>query len=714
MNPARLAALPLFVLASAAPRAQELRYVDGTPPVRFGCYDPVRQRVITIGSSNYSNEWDGAIWRRAADVGAQPGFLWYDRARQHVRQLIEYDWYSSTSTFVHRERVGSSWQTATVAGAPSLRVGMALAHDTTSNTVLAFGGMDVATGTMLGDTWRFDGVAWTLVATTGPAARNRASLAYDTARQRMVLFGGYDQTAYDDTWEWDGTTWQAIATAHRPPGCWLVSMAFDAARARTVLLTGVGAPVAHFEYDGTDWSAMPALPAAIANLAVPGALVYDDARAETLLVGGFGTHDRQGFVFAWNGAQWSPRPGLGYLPSPGIFASVAPSLSGTGIYRFGGGNYLEVPSNDLWTFANGAWTLTASGTIPARGDAAMWTTPTATFVFGGVNVLGGPIGDFWRWNGAAWASLPTAGAPSYRRSAACAYDPVANRALLFGGYDGTVLGDTWTFDGVVWQQHTSGPQPPARYDAAMAYDLLLNRTVLTAGKTFTTGPITTLTDTWEWNGTGWQLVPTAIHPGVPGAMAFDFPSQRIVFVESSPAPSVLSYDGATWTTVPVVGGAGSATPIATWLPRAVTGPTGRVTVVDHLGVRELVPTPAAAKSYGSACGPAAELAAAALPRVGDAAFAFDLTGVPPNAPALLAGAPTAASLPFAGCTVLVTPGFAAILTLASASGFATVSLPLPNNPALIGQLFFFQAVTLAPATPLGLAFSEGLRIALGQ
>ena len=59
MNPSRLAALPLFVLAIAAPRTQELRYVDEMPPGRFGCYDPVRQRVITVGSSNYSNEWDG-------------------------------------------------------------------------------------------------------------------------------------------------------------------------------------------------------------------------------------------------------------------------------------------------------------------------------------------------------------------------------------------------------------------------------------------------------------------------------------------------------------------------------------------------------------------------------------------------------------------------------------------------------------------------------
>ncbi|MHB8878486.1 MAG: hypothetical protein ACYC8T_32720, partial [Myxococcaceae bacterium] len=38
-------------------------------------------------------------------------------------------------------------------------------------------------------------------------ARYGHALAYDAARQRVVLFGGLDSAYLTDTWEWDGTTW---------------------------------------------------------------------------------------------------------------------------------------------------------------------------------------------------------------------------------------------------------------------------------------------------------------------------------------------------------------------------------------------------------------------------------------------------------------------------------------------------------------------------
>src|SRR5262249_42650455 len=39
-----------------------------------------------------------------------------------------------------------------------------------------------------------------------PPARTSHALAYDSARSRTVLFGGYDGGRYlSDTWEWDGT-----------------------------------------------------------------------------------------------------------------------------------------------------------------------------------------------------------------------------------------------------------------------------------------------------------------------------------------------------------------------------------------------------------------------------------------------------------------------------------------------------------------------------
>jgi hypothetical protein len=36
-------------------------------------------------------------------------------------------------------------------------------------------------------------------------------MAYDAARSRLVLFGGYNGTEnLNDTWEWDGTQWRCV------------------------------------------------------------------------------------------------------------------------------------------------------------------------------------------------------------------------------------------------------------------------------------------------------------------------------------------------------------------------------------------------------------------------------------------------------------------------------------------------------------------------
>ena len=65
----------------------------------------------------------------------------------------------------------------------------------------------------LADTWEWDGAEWTQVADTGPGARALNGLAYDAAREQVVLFGGADSAGnvLDDTWAWDGTEWTQVA-----------------------------------------------------------------------------------------------------------------------------------------------------------------------------------------------------------------------------------------------------------------------------------------------------------------------------------------------------------------------------------------------------------------------------------------------------------------------------------------------------------------------
>jgi len=64
-----------------------------------------------------------------------------------------------------------------------------------------------------GDTWEWDGKAWTQREEEGPAARITASMAFDNIKNRIVLFGGqiHANTVADDTWEWNGTTWTQVA-----------------------------------------------------------------------------------------------------------------------------------------------------------------------------------------------------------------------------------------------------------------------------------------------------------------------------------------------------------------------------------------------------------------------------------------------------------------------------------------------------------------------
>jgi hypothetical protein len=74
-----------------------------------------------------------------------------------------------------------------------------------------FGGVTDAGSTPLGDTWTWNGAAWTQQNVVGPNARGYASMA--TMNGTVVLCGGAGTgdlgglSAFDDTWTWDGTRW---------------------------------------------------------------------------------------------------------------------------------------------------------------------------------------------------------------------------------------------------------------------------------------------------------------------------------------------------------------------------------------------------------------------------------------------------------------------------------------------------------------------------
>ena len=205
---------------------------------------------------------------------------------------------------------------------PPARAWAAGAFDSLRGRVVLFGGSANA-GALLGDTWEWTasgpagGGTWTLAATGGPSARSRAGLAYDTVRQRTVLFGGLVSGGQfsNQTWEWDGTAWLLRLPAASPPAMAGNLLEYDASRQRTVLVSTIGFTHARtWEYDGATWTLTPdSTPIASST---SHSLAYDAARARMVLAGpvytgGYGTvgtweRDAGGWVLKAVEGPWEP------------------------------------------------------------------------------------------------------------------------------------------------------------------------------------------------------------------------------------------------------------------------------------------------------------------------------------------------------------------------------------------------------------------------
>lgn len=147
--------------------------------------------------------------------------------------------------------------------------------------------------------------------------------------------------------------------------------------------------------------------------------------------------------------------------------------------------------------------------------------------------------------------------PSPRSAAAMCFDSARNRTVLFGGEFPapaiTSLQDTWEWDGAFWTQtENTGPSP--RRDFAMVYDTTRRVSVLFGGT-----DNNFLGDTWQWDGTSWtKLSESGPGPRSRIAMAFDSTRNRVVLFAGESAESfhlgdTWEFDGDNWTEVQDVG-----------------------------------------------------------------------------------------------------------------------------------------------------------------
>ena len=114
-----------------------------------------------------------------------------------------------------------TWANVSPGGSPPARDDHSMAYDLAHNRTVLFGGR-AANGAALGDTWLWNGSAWVNVTATaaGPSARFGHSMAYDSARNVVVLFGGDNGSQkFNEIWEWDGAAerWRQIVVPGLAP-----------------------------------------------------------------------------------------------------------------------------------------------------------------------------------------------------------------------------------------------------------------------------------------------------------------------------------------------------------------------------------------------------------------------------------------------------------------------------------------------------------------
>jgi hypothetical protein len=253
-----------------------------------------------------------------------------------------------------------------------------------------------------------------------PPARRGASAAFDAARDRMILFGGADQSLRDETWSFDGATssWDLLAPGGSRP------------RARS-----------------------------------SAAMVYDAARDRIWTYGGYASNGLFSVLWALDlgGAEtWSQLLPQGTIPAARGAAGLVLDTTRDRLVLFGGQiSFLTTTgaSGDVWTISPSAdtlrWTrIIPSGSAPqARwGAIVVYDAPRDRMVVLGGRDRNSVFSDAWELRfspSPAWTQLTTfTGRPPARDGALGVLDAGGNRIVTVGGVDpvtGASSTDVWAF-----------------------------------------------------------------------------------------------------------------------------------------------------------------------------------------------------------------------------------------------------------------------------
>lgn len=264
---------------------------------------------------------------------------------------------------------GVSWVQRTPANSPLARSSHGMAYDSARGVVVLFGGQkDQSDTNHFDDTWEWNGVNWTQrTSTTHPSARRKPAMAYDSTRNVVTLFGGWNGNSYfDDTWEWAGTNWTQRAPTSRPSKRFAADMVYDSVRNVSVLFGGDYSSNFFddtWEWNGVNW--VMRNPSNHPSKRKRHAMVYDPIRKVTTLFGGIATNTGPEFddTWEWDGNNWLKRSPVNYPAARHSHSMIYDSAQGVAVL-FGGNTGANV--NDMWKWDGVNWTKLAPYSISGR------------------------------------------------------------------------------------------------------------------------------------------------------------------------------------------------------------------------------------------------------------------------------------------------------------------------------------------------------------
>jgi hypothetical protein len=269
----------------------EQQAVAGPPFDTELYYDRVRGKVRGVSqSAREVFEWDGAAWGVAGPLTALPVDGCSLAAFDPDKDLLYYLCHDAQASAFLVASGGATWTPRSLP--PSAPLTASLGYDEVRKELLLFGSSNGAPGV----TWTAKDGVWTLraPASTVPAAAGRA-MAFDARRGVTVMLGEDDCPTgggacapkhTSEIWEWNGATWTHARPPVQPPPRLDGKLAYDAARARTVLFGGTidGASAGDtWEWDGVAWHEMH--PSGHPPDAFVRGFVFDRTRARTLFLG---------------------------------------------------------------------------------------------------------------------------------------------------------------------------------------------------------------------------------------------------------------------------------------------------------------------------------------------------------------------------------------------------------------------------------------------